>query len=298
MENTKRLLGLGLVGVVGLAGMIFGLSSCTHATGEEDDVSKSRAAELMAGGADVDYCAENGWYGDGVCDDFCEKDDPDCSDSNDGKADDPKGGDDYEPCADKACGATCTVCAPGDSDCVETAVVKYCQPDGSCSADKPTCDGGSDDYDPCADKACGARCTKCPPNDSDCAETDVLKYCQPDGTCSAGNGKPACDGGSEPPEDYDPCADKTCGAECTVCPPGDSDCVESAEIKYCQPDGSCSGGEPTCDGGSGEYDPCADKACGERCQVCAPGDSDCVESAVLKYCQPDGSCGSSQPTCN
>src|SRR5512138_3563232 len=34
----------------------------------------------------------------------------------------------YDACAGKACGETCTACAPGDRDCAETMVVKACDP--------------------------------------------------------------------------------------------------------------------------------------------------------------------------
>jgi hypothetical protein len=45
---------------------------------------------------------------------------------------------------------------------------------------------------------------------------------------------------------YNPCEDKTCGEQCTVCPPDDPSCVETGVVKYCRPDGSCTGGPPTC----------------------------------------------------
>ena len=40
----------------------------------------------------------------------------------------------YEPCAGKACGDACTLCAPGDPDCMETMEVKACNPEGRCVA--------------------------------------------------------------------------------------------------------------------------------------------------------------------
>ena len=39
-------------------------------------------------------------------------------------------------------------------------------------------------YDPCGDKVCGQRCTLCPPWSSDCLETQVLKYCTSEGSCT------------------------------------------------------------------------------------------------------------------
>lgn len=95
----------------------------------------------------------------------------------------------YIPCASKSCGATCTVCPPGDSMCFETAVVKHCDENGECKAGPapaacPPPDGGN--YDPCAGKTCGASCTICNPADIGCVETAVLKRCTSAGVCSAG----------------------------------------------------------------------------------------------------------------
>ncbi len=38
------------------------------------------------------------------------------------------------------------------------------------------------------------------------------------------------------------------------------------------------------------YDPCAGKACGDRCRVCDPKVTTCLETAVIKLCHPDGQC--------
>ena len=58
----------------------------------------------------------------------------------------PEPGDAYDPCADKACGETCSICDPTDNDCMETAEVKGCNHSG-------VCQGGFDPglcaYEPC-----------------------------------------------------------------------------------------------------------------------------------------------------
>lgn len=50
---------------------------------EGADLSKEEARARLAGKADdslgFDICAKSGWYGDGVCDDFCDNPDPDCA---------------------------------------------------------------------------------------------------------------------------------------------------------------------------------------------------------------------------
>jgi len=60
-------------------------------------LSKDEARALAAAGkADLpDFCAEQGWYGDGVCDSFCAQPDPDCT-----------------PC--EAAGGACVALYPGN----------------------------------------------------------------------------------------------------------------------------------------------------------------------------------------
>ena len=100
--------------------------------------------------------------------------------------------------------------------------------------------------------------------------------------------------------DYDPCGGSSCGDPCTLCDPADSTCTETAEVKVCQPDGTCSGGAiPMCrvhDAGTA-YEPCAGLACGDPCTLCDPADPTCTETAVVKACQPDGTCSGAAPSC-
>jgi hypothetical protein len=88
------------------------------------------------------------------------------------------------PCAGKACGATCTLCAPDDAGCVETAVLKFCHPGGACKDMPPAC-APPPTYEPCAGKACGAPCTLCDPQQPGCVEPAVPKQCNAGGQCSA-----------------------------------------------------------------------------------------------------------------
>lgn len=94
----------------------------------------------------------------------------------------------YDPCAGKACGDACTICAPGDTNCVETAVVKQCSAAGSCDATPAQCPSATDagtasGFNDCANKKCGDRCNMCPPYDRSCKESQLVKLCHPDGTC-------------------------------------------------------------------------------------------------------------------
>ena len=80
---------------------------------------------------------------------------------------------------------------------------------------------------------------------------------------------------------------------CTICDPADKNCVETMEVKQCDSAGKCSSGTAQC-GTAGDagtaYNPCAGKKCGERCNLCAPGDTSCIETALIKLCHPDSQC--------
>ncbi len=52
------------------------------------------------------------------------------------------------------------------------------------------------------------------------------------------------------------------------------------------------------DGTDGGYVPCAGKKCGDFCQYCRPGDPNCVELAVVKWCNANSEClPGVEPTC-
>merc|ERR1719186_1224024 len=145
-------------------------------------------------------------------------------------------------------------------------VMKYCQPDGTCTGHShPDCQVSED---LCSDKPCGAVCNAI----DDMSQ--VMKYCQPDGTCT-GHSHPECQ------VSQDLCSDKSCGAVCNS-----ADDIDHV-MRFCQPDGTCSvNAQPECE------DLCAGKLCGAVCDT-SDGMSD-----VMRYCQPDGTCTSNaQPQC-
>jgi hypothetical protein len=164
------------------------------------------------------------------------------------------GPDAYAPCAGKACGEPCSLCAPDDRGCFETADLKACDPHGRCvGAGTPfTCPVP----DPCAGLACGAECTislPCHFANPPCLAPQVLGRCDIAGQCVPG------DLGSCTP--HPDCVGKGCGDPCNPCGP-DQVCptfMASACDRY----GRCVGDVPwLCD------DPCAGKACGDPCDLC------------------------------
>ena len=181
----------------------------------------------------------------------------------------------WEPCGGKACGASCQLCAPGDPDCVETAVLKVCDPAGACVAEGTpfTCLLP----DPCAGRACGRECVislPCHYSSPPCEAPQYLGHCDLTGLCLAGEV-----GSCLPHPD---CAGKACGASCNPCGP-DQVCptlIPSA----CDPWGRCVGEVPgLC--------ACARKACGDACDPC---DGLCMHPYAsacdgTHRCQPAGS---------
>ena len=78
-----------------------------------------------------DFCEALGWYGDGVCDDFCPSPDPDCDTGS-------AGGGSTDICAvndwygDKYCDSDCEY---RDSDCDDPCVTNNWYGDGVCDPD-------------------------------------------------------------------------------------------------------------------------------------------------------------------
>jgi hypothetical protein len=188
----------------------------------------------------------------------------------------------YDACAGKACGAPCTLCPPDATDCVETAVVKACDPQGRCVPDTGALCGATA---ACAGKRCGDPCTIDPPcRDAvpPCMTPSVEGRCDGSQTClPLGLPVPLC-------APHPDCEGKACGASCNPCGP-DATCP-TLVASACDRFGDCAGAVPwLC------YDPCEGKACGESCSLCPPGATDCGETAVVKACDAAGRCDARTP---
>jgi hypothetical protein len=102
-------------------------------------------------------------------------DSTDSADSTDAAPpDDANDGSDADTSAD-------TGCKPGDTKEVECNTC-ICANNGTWGCTEIECE-----YEPCAGKTCGDRCTICAPDDLNCNETSVIKTCGKDGICSAGS---------------------------------------------------------------------------------------------------------------
>lgn len=203
-----------------------------------------------------------------------------------------------EQCGRGSCGKRCTLCAPDDPLCIETAVVKQCQPDGSCSPLRPLCDNSN----PCA-------VTLCPPNSqcvvlesfpprAQCVPIDACAlvrcgagtHCE-DGVCLPDQPRVFCGGiagfacpgagdcSDDPSDDCDPTmGGADCGGLCSCNAIGL--CIQgqhwdsSPAICDCVPDDA--GGGPSCGDnrcGRGEF--CCNRSCG----ICAPRGGACIQIA-------------------
>ncbi len=94
----------------------------------------------------------------------------------------------HDPCEAKVCGAACTVCAPDDSGCVETAVLKACDPSGQCVvATSGLCGAPAPVAGTCDGKRCRDACDLAPAcalADPPCALPTVAGACRNDGVCT------------------------------------------------------------------------------------------------------------------
>ena len=202
----------------------------------------------------------------------------------------------WEPCGEDSCGEQCRLCSPFDRDCVETAVVKMCQPDGSCSPRPPECVAAN----PCASVLCprDSQCVvldsyppqaRCVPIDA-CATVRCPAGTQCEaGTCVADGAAEFCGGianiscpgaGSCVDDPTDSCDPQRGGADCggrCVCAASGL-CVEgsrwddSPEVCGCVPDAGGAGcGDNTC--AAGEF------CCNASCGICAPRGGACIQIA-------------------
>jgi hypothetical protein len=103
-----------------------------------------------------------------------------------------------------------------------------------------------------------------------------------------------CGDGGHP--GYDPCAEKGCGEACHVCPPGDTGCVETAELKACDPWGQCV--SLTTPFQCPMPDPCAGLTCGDECLISLPchfAVPPCEAPQRLGHCDTAGQCVEGDP---
>jgi hypothetical protein len=179
-------------------------------------------------------------------------------------------------------GAPCRKCDDGSFVCPEVDCIKH-----RCVYDFPSCPAP---FDPCAGKSCGDTCRLCPPDQPGCIETDVVKFCQPDGSCSAPMPecapaeKVSCGGfaafpcpgsGSCVDDPSDDCDPRNGGADCpgmcickpSVCPVGQH-FDSSPSVCACVGAGPACG-DKTCDAGQ--------ICCSPSCGICGPKNGLCPQ---------------------
>jgi hypothetical protein len=191
----------------------------------------------------------------------------------------------------------------GTGDCggAVPAICKQCA-DNSCGV--PKCVNGSYEFvcpedGPCTGRSCGDDCTGCGPAD-DCES----KTCDASGNCVLGS--VSCGGGTAGTGmgvAYPDCGSLG-GSEGAMCGGQDDkpvpECCDGSAHLRCEfvvctasIPGTCSGtfkavpGSTAC-GGTGGYEPCAAKNCGDTCTLCDPNDKMCVETADIKVCTGTG----------
>jgi hypothetical protein len=181
----------------------------------------------------------------------------------------------YDPCANRACGTTCSVCDPNDMTCVADAVITYCDAEGQCTASFPMCETNQCETTmdcPILDIACPT----CPDGSNACPTTDCVN-----GQCITSY--PTCPGqmcmtAEQCPVSDAPCV--MCADGRTVCPW--SDCVN----------GVCTSGIDSCN----DVSPCDGKACGEPCSPCS-GSACAAPIMAASYCNENEECVFNVPMC-
>jgi hypothetical protein len=211
---------------------LWAVAGCTDPAADDTGRGSLGKADLFGSCANVDGTDSCGSisYGSCFCDDLCEDFDDCCADK--AAVCDVA----FDPCLDRACGAACKVCPPGDPNCFETTVEKFCDGDGQCKPGVPEC--LLDDPGVCPDPD-DPRVHYISQSPLTCAA--IFFICEPGQSLFGGN----CGCGCIDP--FDPCEGLSCGDECTLCPPEDLDCVETAEVKACSPGGECLSEVPMCE---------------------------------------------------
>ncbi len=275
-----------------------------------------------------DFCEEEGFYDDGVCDPMCPKPDPDCGSNGESSPPDFLNGDDQCMILGFYGDGFCDpMCLQPDPDCgtdglqsEDPCVTNRKYGDGVCDHDccnpDPDCTEGAPEGDPCfvfgwyGDGICDPN-VMCQFEDPDCVGTNG-EGGSTQATCDPGDGcNPECFDPYDPDcSDVDVCitqgiccpdgfCDPDCPSgqdlDCQVCGMSDGICIQDCDWLSGTPDPDCTavntgGLEATCNPGDG---------CKPDCH--SPFDTDCTNEAIcfeVGYCCADSVCDEGCPAGN
>ncbi len=273
----------------------YGTTAPTDESASEASLKETAANKVAAGDVSVDPCAENGWYGDSVCDTFCFDADSDCQGSGDpvfcaefieledGTCSRPEG----DPCRFQD--PDCSVNPPADPDDTVVCALYVELEDGVCN--RPEDDACRFQDPDCADKPDGYDCdtskiicqtfapVECPEgqvpavvdgcyggcvNADECAPVACLAYVEEsDGVCSRA--------------ENDPC--KSQDPDCGDGGPTACDAYVEASDGECtrKDDDACRFQDPDCDVACAEYIEESDGVCSRPdTDPCRSQDPDCI----------------------
>ncbi|GEM_PF-1544988 len=181
----------------------------------------------------------------------------------------------------------CDPCAPQDAKGIGVCEVflgfawngSGCEIVSGCTCEGTDCDALHESLEDCQASVpdcqgpgCGGWLGPCPD-----AEHQWCDF--PDGsTCGAADESGTC---RSRPDACDDVLAPVCGCDETTY---DNACMANLKGVDVVHEGRC-------------WDPCADKVCGDECRLCAPDDPQCVEPAVVNFCDLYGQCSPEAPVC-
>lgn len=293
------------IGTALIAFGLFGVSACTLETSTDERLKGvvvgavddgDDPCTILGHAAECDVCAEEGWYDDGVCDRFCDRDDPDCEGE--------------EACSEEECGVMPPGCDP--PMCADGS---YADCNSQCVRNEEGRCHWTFEYGECSDSTCGGAdglpCLDdeyCDYEHDSCGLLGEIGVCQPrpvawdavyapvcgcDGETYGNEGQAYAAGvdiirSGACEERYDECTPEECGVMPPGCaPPECADGSMASCTPMCAPDddGRC--------GWSFEYGECPESTCG------GPDGIPCGDDEFCDYehdsCGLDGERGLCQP---
>lgn len=159
-------------------------------------------------------------------------------------------------CPNSACfNDACVECMPNSEECTDATHLRTCSSSGAW-----------EDPEECTNHSClNDQCVDCVPNATKCADSERQQVCNSSGRWGTATA----------------CATNACvGMTCTACRPNEKQCnAAGTQVRTCSAQGQWLATVEDCDNG------CIDNGIADRCQECADGASECLDTMTLRVCE-------------